>query len=155
VSDIEDGNTGAESSLKLNRRVVLSAAGLTGVALVVSACGSTGTSAKSPSPTSKPSPTASTPEVLGSTMAIPVGGGVIYPNQAVVVTQPTAGVYKGFSAICPHQGCTVGQIAQGVIICPCHLSTFSITDGSVKQGPAQTGLQVVPVKVVGTDIVVA
>jgi Rieske Fe-S protein len=88
-------------------------------------------------------------------MAIPVGGGVIYPNQAVVVTQPTAGVFKGFSAICPHQGCTVQQIAQGLIFCPCHLSTFSITDGSVKQGPAQTGLQPVAVKVVGTDVVVS
>jgi len=88
-------------------------------------------------------------------MAIPVGGGVIYPDQAVVVTQPTAGVYKGFSAICPHQGCTVGQVAQGLIFCPCHLSTFSITDGSVQQGPAQTGLPPVAVKVVGTDVVVS
>jgi len=154
VSDLEV-HKGTDSALVLNRRVVLSAAGLSGVALVVSACGSTGSTAKTPSPTTKPSPTNDTANVLGSTMAIPVGGGVIYPNQAVVVTQPTAGVYKGFSAICPHQGCTVGQVAQGVIICPCHLSTFSITDGAVQQGPAQTGLPPVAVKVVGTDIVVA
>lgn len=154
MSDLED-RTGNDPALKLNRRVVLSAAGLTGVALVVSACGSGGSSAKAPSPTTSPSATAKAPTVLGNTMAIPVGGGVIYPDQAVVVTQPKAGVYKGFSAICPHQGCTVGQIAQGLIICPCHLSTFSITDGSVQQGPAQSGLQPVAVKVVGTDVVVS
>jgi Rieske Fe-S protein len=154
VSDLE-GRAGNDPALTLNRRVVLSAAGLSGVALVVSACGSTGSSAKTPSPSTKPSATNSTAHILGSTMAIPVGGGVIYPDQAVVVTQPTAGVYKGFSAICPHQGCTVGQIAQGLIICPCHLSTFSIKDGSVQQGPAQTGLPPVAVKVVGTDVVVS
>jgi Rieske Fe-S protein len=154
VSDLEAG-TSNDSALTLNRRVVLSAAGLSGIALVVSACGSTGSSAKTPGPTATQTPTANTPKVLGSTMAIPVGGGVIYPDQAVVVTQPTAGVYKGFSAICPHQGCTVGQIAQGLIICPCHLSTFSITDGSVQQSPAQTGLPPVAIKVVGTDVVLS
>ncbi|HEY6933911.1 MAG TPA: Rieske (2Fe-2S) protein [Marmoricola sp.] len=67
---------------------------------------------------------------------IPVGGGVIYPDTQVVVTQPSKGSFKAFSAICTHQGCTVGQVSQGTIDCPCHGSEFSIKDGSVVQGPA-------------------
>jgi nitrite reductase/ring-hydroxylating ferredoxin subunit len=118
--------------------------------MVVSACGSGGSSANTPTPSASKN---SVGTILGSAMSIPVGGGVIYANQAVVVTQPTAGVYKGFSAICPHQGCTVGEVTQGVIVCPCHFSTFAIADGAVQQGPAQSGLQPVNVKVVGTDIV--
>jgi nitrite reductase/ring-hydroxylating ferredoxin subunit len=64
------------------------------------------------------------------TSDIPVGGGKVYPDQEVVVTQPTAGQYKAFSAICTHQGCTVGQIEGGQIICPCHASHFSISTGA-------------------------
>ena len=71
----------------------------------------------------------------------------------VVVTQPTAGTYKGFSAVCTHRGCTVGKVADGVISCPCHGSEFSATDGSVKQGPASKPLSAVSVKKSGTNIV--
>ena len=54
----------------------------------------------------------------------------------VVVTQPTQGDFKAFSAICTHQGCTVNGVSNGVITCPCHGSTFDIATGEVKQGPA-------------------
>ncbi len=74
--------------------------------------------------------------VLGKTSDIPVGGGVIYSDDKVVVTQPTAGDFKAFSATCTHLGCTVNKIANGLIMCPCHGSRYSVTDGSVKGGPA-------------------
>ncbi len=61
---------------------------------------------------------------------IPVGGGAIFPDQQVVVTQPTAGTLKAFSTTCTHQGCAVNQIIQGHIICPCHGSSFDISTGA-------------------------
>jgi len=67
---------------------------------------------------------------------IPVGGGTVFEALEVVVTQPTAGEFKAFSAVCTHQGCTVTGVSNGVITCPCHGSTFDIATGDVKQGPA-------------------
>ena len=51
---------------------------------------------------------------------VPEGGGTILADQEVVVTQPTKGVFKAFTAICTHQGCTVTKVADGAIVCPCH-----------------------------------
>ena len=38
--------------------------------------------------------------------------------------------------MCTHAGCSVSEISDGTINCPCHGSKFDITDGSVKKGPA-------------------
>jgi Rieske Fe-S protein len=78
--------------------------------------------------------------VLGMATDIPVGGGKIYTTAKVVVTQPTKGEYKAFSAICTHVGCLCNVVADGTINCPCHGSKFKITDGSVVTGPAPTAL---------------
>ena len=43
--------------------------------------------------------------------------------------------------------------ANGTINCPCHGSRYAITDGSVVQGPARTGLRVEQVAVDGDEIV--
>jgi Rieske Fe-S protein len=77
-------------------------------------------------------------DALASTSDIPVGGGTIFSDQQVVITQPTQGDFKGFTAICTHQGCTVSSVTDGVINCPCHGSQFSITDGSNVTGPSGT-----------------
>ncbi len=91
--------------------------------------------------------------VLGPVSDVPVGGGKVFTDAKVVVTQPTAGQYKGFSAVCTHQGNPIGSVENGQIICPFHQSHFSITDGSPVSGPAQTALPAVNVKVEGTNIV--
>ena len=67
---------------------------------------------------------------------IPVGGGKVFDALKVVVTQPTAGDFKAFSAICTHQGCMVNGVSNGVITCPCHGSQFDAATGAVRQGPA-------------------
>ncbi|MDX3006783.1 Rieske (2Fe-2S) protein [Kribbella solani] len=91
--------------------------------------------------------------VLGPVSDVPVGGGKVFTDAKVVVTQPTAGQYKGFSAICTHQGNPIGSVENGQIVCPFHNSHFSITDGSPVSGPAATPLPAVNVKVQGTNII--
>lgn len=76
------------------------------------------------------------PGAFARTSEIPVGGGRTYPEHKVVVTQPTAGTFRGFSATCTHTGCLVDEVADRQIICPCHGSRFAILDGKVEKGPA-------------------
>jgi len=78
--------------------------------------------------------------LLGMVTDIPVGGGKVFLDQKVVVTQPTKGVYKAFSAVCTHVGCICNRVANGTIDCPCHGSEFKITNGAVVTGPAPTPL---------------
>jgi Rieske Fe-S protein len=95
------------------------------------------------------------PPVLARTADIPVGGGKILADKKIVITQPRAGSFIAFTAVCTHQGCTVDSLAGGTINCPCHGSKFSIADGSVVKGPAPSPLAPVSIKVQGTSIVQA
>jgi Rieske Fe-S protein len=92
---------------------------------------------------------------LGSTSDIPVGGGAVFESQKVVVTQPTPGNFKAFSAICTHAGCTVNKVASGTINCPCHGSKYAIADGSVVNGPAKKPLAERQIMVSGNTIQLA
>ena len=121
------------------RQVLLTTGAIAAAAAVTSACGAS-------------SPSASATGPLATTTDIPVGGGVINTGQQVVVTQPTAGQFKAFTAVCTHQGCTVTQVQDGTILCPCHNSTFSAADGSVTGGPAPSPLAPVAITVSGTTI---
>ncbi|MEU5281393.1 Rieske (2Fe-2S) protein [Streptomyces asoensis] len=151
------------------RRAVVAAAGAAGLSVALTACGGSDDDASSSSDaagTSGSTGAASTGGTGGGdnaaagaaltrTADIPEGGGKVFDAEKVVVTQPTAGTYKAFSAVCTHQGCAVKSIADGVINCPCHNSNFSITDGSVKSGPAQKSLPEVAIKVSGDSITLA
>jgi Rieske Fe-S protein len=86
---------------------------------------------------------------------VPVGGGTVLAAQKVVVTQPEAGTFKAFSAVCTHQGCLVASVASGTITCPCHGSTFSAADGSVTGGPATSALAPASVTVSGSTLTVS
>jgi Rieske Fe-S protein len=90
---------------------------------------------------------------ITTTAKVPVGGGFVDQSAAVVVTQPEAGTYKAFSAICTHQGCPVASVSNNVIQCPCHGSQFSAKDGSVISGPATAPLAAKTISVSGGEIV--
>ncbi|MFE2354528.1 Rieske (2Fe-2S) protein [Streptomyces parvulus] len=145
------------------RRTVVAAAGAAGLTAVLAACGgsdedgSGGTGAAS---SGAPSEEAGGGEGgggtdLAATADIPEGGGMVFADQKVVVTQPSAGEFKAFSATCTHQGCAVKSVSDGVINCPCHNSNFSITDGSVQSGPAPKPLPAVRITVSGDSIQLA
>jgi Rieske Fe-S protein len=141
---------------KISRRTLggLAAAGV-GVPLLA-ACGSSDPSTASDpggSSSSNASGTAaSSAGELTPTSDIEVGGGEIFADQEVVVTQPKAGTFKCFTAVCTHQGCIVASVSDGTINCDCHGSQYSIEDGSVVTGPATFPLAEVPISVSGDEI---
>jgi Rieske Fe-S protein len=152
------------------RRGVLAGVGLVGLASAITACGA-GTSSSTPAAgsaagttggavTAAPASSAaaggasssSATNALAATSKIPVGSGMIFPEPQVVVTQPTAGEFKVFSAVCTHMGCIVNQISNQTIDCPCHGSQYSITTGAVVAGPAPRPLPAKQFKVSGGSI---
>ncbi|MEZ5191458.1 MAG: Rieske (2Fe-2S) protein [Nocardioides sp.] len=80
-----------------------------------------------------------------------MGGGLIVAAQKVVVTQPTEGEFKAFSAVCTHAGCLVSSVSD-TINCVCHGSAFSIADGSVVSPPATKPLPAAAITVDGVSI---
>jgi Rieske Fe-S protein len=123
----------------LARRAALVTMGAAGVAAVVGCSsygGKTGGSTGVPPAT----PDGGAGE-LGATSDVPVGGGKVFADKQIVVTQPSQGTFVAFSAVCTHQGCTVDEVKEGTINCPCHGSKFKIADGSVADGPAPKALE--------------
>jgi Rieske Fe-S protein len=137
------------------RRTVLLATGATGAVALVAACGGGGGgngSTSTVSPTGEEATSAPAGQELASTDEIPVGGGKIFKDEEVVVTQPEQGQFKAFSAICTHQRCTVGSVSDGTINCPCHGSKFRIADGAVAHGPATRPLPAEQITVEGNSV---
>ncbi|MFF9865525.1 Rieske (2Fe-2S) protein [Streptomyces sp. NPDC013953] len=144
------------------RRTVLAAAAAAAAAPLVTGCGDGGgDDAATPAPTAPAqSPTGSAPahtagQRLASTADIPSGGGTVFKEQQVVVTQPQAGEFRAFSAICTHQRCVVAAVEDGTINCACHGSRFRIADGSVVRGPATRPLPAEDITVSGDTISLA
>ena len=93
-----------------------------------------------------PAPSASATaagEELVSSSKVPVGGGlkVTSSRGEILVVQPTAGNFGAFSTICNHAGCAVSRVTAKAIICECHGSEFSTSNGSVAKGPATAALK--------------
>lgn len=145
------------SEFETSRRNLLYGIAAAGAAVpVIAACGS---SADIGTPSADVTgPGGATTEAPASgipTSDIPVGGGAIYPDEAIVVTQPTEGTFKAFSTRCTHSGCPVDTVADGTIQCPCHGSRFSISDGSVQDGPARGPLTAKAVTLDGDTLTVS
>ena len=143
------------------RRGALAGIGLAGIAATLAACGASsgGSGSAAPAGHSSAGGSGGTASgggtALGSTSEIPVGGGKVFTSEKVVVTQPTAGQFKGFSAICTHLGCTVDEVADGTIDCPCHGSKYSVKDAHVVQGPAPKPLPAKKIDISGGKISLA
>jgi Rieske Fe-S protein len=150
-----------------DRRTVLRATALgvavAGVGVTAAACSSSNTAAQGSAAQTAAAAGGTTAAAGGSTTAagsgtsvatskVPVDGGFVDSSAKVVVTQPSAGEYKAFTAVCTHAGCTVASVSNNVIQCPCHGSQYSAKDGSVIQGPATSPLASVSVKVSGSNI---
>lgn len=127
----------------LDRRTVLSAAVISAAAAPLAACGKTAEA---------PTTDARTPgQALAAAADIPVGGAKIVDG--TLISQPSAGVFTGFSARCTHAGCALA-IKGDSADCPCHGSRFAF-DGSVTRGPATEPLTPRPVALQGAEIVIA
>ena len=133
----------------LTRRTVLAGAGALGVASALAACGD-GTN-----PGSSTQDLATSSPATVNTADVPVGGGTIVADQRVVVTQPSQGEFKAFSAVCTHQGCIVAKVENTKITCTCHNSMFSVADGSVLSGPAPRALAARTVTVNGDTLTIS
>lgn len=167
----ELGGTSADAeviNLDPHRRNVLRGAAAAGVAVCafgLSACTSSTGSSNGMASTGNESsggasPTPSTSSSsgginLGPASAIPVGGGKAFTDQQILVTQPASGEYKAFTAVCTHQQCIINEVSGGTMNCPCHGSKFSITDGSVKAGPAPSPVAAKTVTVTNGDLIVS
>ncbi|EMF51233.1 MULTISPECIES: Rieske (2Fe-2S) protein [Streptomyces] len=135
------------------RRTVLTT-GAAGTAALLTGCGEYGgddggdtTERSSPGGTA-----ADGGEELAKTADIPVGGGKIFDEQKIVVTQPAEGDFKAFSAVCTHMGCIVSSVSDGTIDCACHGSKFKVADGAVVHGPATEPLPAEKITVAGNSI---
>lgn len=163
-----DVAVGSPDGAQLSRRTVLRAAAITGAGVpLLAACGSGSSAATTPTATvpaggggrsQRGGPSQSTGNTtasstgLATTSQVPEGGGLILANAGVVITQPSAGTFKGFSSTCTHAGCPVDNVTNGTINCICHGSQFSIKDGSVVTGPATVPLPPKPITVKGKEI---
>ncbi|MFI5792878.1 Rieske (2Fe-2S) protein [Streptomyces sp. NPDC051677] len=133
------------------RTVLLATGGAAAAAALTAGCGDNGDSGSS----SSSERSSAGGRELAKTTDIPVGGGTVFADEKVVVTQPTKDDFKAFSAICTHMGCTVNTVADGTIDCPCHGSKYHIADGSVAGGPAPKPLPAKQITVTGGTIKLA
>ena len=137
------------------RRALAGSAALAVGAPVLAACGSDGSTAVDSGASGDSggsSGGSGSGETLASAADVPVGGCLVVPDAKVVVTQPTEGDFKAFTAVCTHQGCLVETSTEGDIPCPCHSSKFSLEDGSPVSGPATSALAAVEITVDGDSI---
>lgn len=153
------GSDGMDIRAAVGRRAVLAAGGAAaglGAVAVVSGCGGSTTSAPAATaaPTAAAAGAGSAGTPLGEAADVPVGGGKVFGALEVVVTQPEAGTFRGFSAVCSHTGCIVDKVADGTIDCPCHGSRYRL-DGTVAVGPAPRALTSRAVSVINGKIVLS
>ena len=137
------------------RAVIAGAAGVT-AASVLAACGDDDSGSNNTAGNSTAGNSTAGAGPLAKKADIPVGGGKILTDDGgTVITQPQAGTFKAFTAICPHQNCVVTSVANNSIVCKCHNSTFSAADGSVTNPPATRKLDEKTLRIDGDNIFLA
>lgn len=137
------------------RTALVGGIAVVGAATALAGCASS-SSGGSPPASTAPAGSGAGPAALAKLADVPVGGSVAAtgPDGPIVLAQPTAGDVVAFTAICTHMGCTV-KAAGKELDCPCHGSKYDAFTGTVINGPAPKPLAAVPVRVSGTDVVLA
>ncbi len=146
-----------ELTEQTTRRAVLGGVAAVGAGAFLAACGSdepTDSDSGSADGTTEGSGDGASGGALATTDEVPVGGGTVFQKEKIVVTQPTEGDFKAFSAVCQHQGCTVGAVNGDTIQCNCHGSQYNAADGKVKKGPAPKALAPKKITVEGDKLIV-
>lgn len=148
-----------------SRRTLVAAVGAAGLAVALTACGSDDGASGSSTEQGAAGGGATTDSggsgagaggaALAKTADIPEGGGKVFSDEKVVVSQPAAGDFKAYSTICTHQNCPMTDLKEDTLSCACHGSQFSVLDGSVKKGPATRPLAAKRVTVSGDSITLA
>ncbi len=133
-----------------SRRIVFQGLGARGVAAALAGCGGSDDSGSSGGGAAPEAGAA-----LATVAEVPVGGGIVLPDDNLVITQPTKGEFKAFLATCTHTGTQVNEVDGAEIVCPNHGSRFSITDGAVLNPPASSPLEAFAIKVDGDNLVAA
>lgn len=138
-----------------SRRIVFHGLTALGVAAVLAGCGSDddGSSGSDPTTDTK-TPTGgrssggtTTENVLAETSEVPLGGGLILPDEKIVITQPADGEFRAFSAVCKHQGFTVTSVEDEQIRCDHHGSVYDFESGDNIGGPAPAPLDPIQIRV--------
>lgn len=81
---------------------------------------------------------------------VPVGSAVIVGEY--IIAQPTAGEYKAYTTVCPHQGRQISEISGTEAICHAHKSHFDLATGEPVAGPARAPLEEVPLQSDGDSL---
>jgi nitrite reductase/ring-hydroxylating ferredoxin subunit len=136
------------------RGVITSAVGLSAVAALTACSPEVSNLTNTPGPAA---PSTSDPVPVAKTSDIPVGSGKKFDVEGVpiLITQPRAGEFRGFSAVCTHAGFVMSNVANSEIKCDNHGAVYSADDGSVLSGPAPRALGKVTVTVEGDDVLVS
>ncbi len=78
--------------------------------------------------------------IVSSTRDIPLGSmiGIENDSKSVLIANVN-GKFYAINNICTHMGCSLsnGTLRGNQVQCPCHGSTFDVTNGSLVHGPAK------------------
>lgn len=127
----------------VNRReFLIRAAGTTGAAALLAACGDGALS----SPISVRVPTDSIPSgskklviTVGDFSGLATVNRLVQVSTFVTAKRTGTDTFQAFSMACTHEGCLIGIVNNGQsFLCPCHSSRFA-NDGSVINGPTTGG----------------
>jgi Rieske Fe-S protein len=97
------------------------------------------------------------PRVIAQTNEVPVGGSKIfqYPTDTApcILVRTGESSYVAYSRICTHNSCPVFyRPDENAFECRCHNGLFSITDGSVLEGPPPRPLPRILLQIRGNQI---
>jgi Rieske Fe-S protein len=148
----------SDTQSELSRRDFLSATSLALLScLLAPACGGGGDGPVGPGGSVSPPPAGSVSfsnglvtVKVGLVPALSAGNGhlVIAATDAdrraeVVVINLGGGVFRAFTSVCTHEGCTVSGYTNGRLVCPCHGSEYD-QRGVPVAGPAPAPLREYP-----------